>query len=137
MNNYCVSCGSQLGPGITVCPNCGSPIQTQPAMVPQQPVYQQQPMYQQPVQQYQNNGLRCPRCGGIMNFQVVNEVTLKNQHHGLLWWLFIGWWWVPFKWLVFTIPALIIKLLGHKKQKAVNTQKRIAVCQQCGNTMNY
>ena len=95
-----------------------------------------QNMYQQPMYQ-QNSILVCPRCGSNnMNVQVINEVTLKNQHHSIWWWIFIGWWWIFVKWLVFTIPALIFKIFGHKKQKAVNTQRRIAVCQQCGNTIN-
>ncbi len=50
--------------------------------------------------------------------QVVNEVHIKNAHHGCLWWLFVGWWWVPVKWLAFTIPAIIFKICGHKKTKS-------------------
>ena len=89
-----------------------------------------QPMYQQ------NTALRCPNCGGYnMNVQIINEVTLKNQHHSIWWWIFIGWWWIFIKWLIFTVPALLFKLFGHKKQKAVNEQKKIAVCQQCGYSM--
>lgn len=79
--------------------------------------------------------MKCPKCKSEnINVQVVNEVKLKKQHHGFIWWLCIGWLWVPIKWLVFTLPALILKIFGHKKQKAVNTQKTICVCQQCGHT---
>ncbi len=75
----------------------------------------------------------CPKCGSSsVNVQVVNQVKLKNKHHGFFWWLCIGWWWIPLKWLCFTIPALIIKIFSPKKQKAVNIQKSICVCQNCG-----
>lgn len=77
----------------------------------------------------------CPKCGSTnINLQVVNKVTLKNKHHGVFWWICIGWWYVPFMWLVFTVPKLIIKLfgLGHKKYKTVNKEEMKAVCQSCG-----
>lgn len=75
----------------------------------------------------------CPKCKSEnVNTQVINEVEIKNKHHGIFWWLLIGWWWIPIKWLVFTIPALIIKIFGGKKQKAVNKQKTVCVCQNCG-----
>ena len=62
--------------------------------------------------------MKCAKCGSEnVTVQVINEVKLKNKHHGVIWWLFIGWWWIPFKWLFLTIPALIIKIFGGKKQK--------------------
>lgn len=77
--------------------------------------------------------MTCPKCGSQnVNVQVVNEVKLKNKHHGVIWWICVGWWWIPIKWLFFTLPALIFKVFGRKKQKAVNIQKNIAVCQDCG-----
>ena len=75
----------------------------------------------------------CPKCKSEnVNTQVINEVEIKNKHHGFFWWILIGWWWIPIKWLVFTIPALIIKIFGGKKQKVVNKQKTVCVCQNCG-----
>lgn len=75
----------------------------------------------------------CPKCNSNnVNANVVNEVTLKNQHHGIAWWICVGWWWVFIKWIVFTVPALILAIFGHKKQKAVNKQKTVCVCQSCG-----
>lgn len=77
----------------------------------------------------------CPKCHSEdVRTQVINEVSIKNAHHGILWWLFVGFWWVPLKWLIFTIPALILKLFGRKKQKVVNKQKTVCVCQHCGYT---
>ena len=74
--------------------------------------------------------LTCPKCGSSnIAFQAVT--TIKNKHHGFLWWLFIGFWWVPLKWLLFFLPALIIKIFVGKKVKSVVTSE--AVCQNCGN----
>lgn len=76
----------------------------------------------------------CPKCQSEnVNVQVINEVELKNKHHGVIWWVLIGWWWVFFKWLFFFLPALIIKIFGRKKQKVINKQKTVCVCQNCGN----
>lgn len=81
------------------------------------------------------NIMLCPKCGSEnVTIQVVNEIKLKNAHHGCFWWLCVGWWWLPIKWLFFTYPALIFKLFSAKKQKAVNKQKSIKVCQSCGHT---
>lgn len=79
----------------------------------------------------------CPKCGSnYVQIQIVNEVKLKDKHHGALWWIFVSWWWLPIKWLIFTLPALIFKIFGHKKQKAVNKQVKVCICQQCGNKWN-
>lgn len=75
----------------------------------------------------------CPKCGSAnVNVQAINQVQIKNKHHGILWWLFIGWWWVPIKWLFLTLPALIVKIFKPKSKKVINTTKSIAVCQNCG-----
>jgi len=75
----------------------------------------------------------CPKCKSEdVNVQVINEVELKTKHKGVLWWICIGWWWLPIKWICFTLPALIFKIFKKKKQKAVNKQKTVCVCQNCG-----
>lgn len=77
----------------------------------------------------------CPKCGSNnVTAQVINQVKLKDKHHGVLWWVFVGWWWIPFKWLFLTLPALLFALCGHKKQKAVNKSVTMFVCQDCGNS---
>lgn len=77
--------------------------------------------------------MTCPKCGNEnVSIQVVNEATLKTKHHSFLWWLFIGWWWKMLMWLFLTIPMLIIKIFSRKKQKVVNKQSTVAVCQSCG-----
>lgn len=79
----------------------------------------------------------CPKCNSSnVSVQVVNEVKLKNAHHSIWWWIFIGFWWIPIKWLCFTLFALIVKIFSHKKQKAVNKTVKKAICQDCGNTWN-
>lgn len=77
----------------------------------------------------------CPKCNSEnINVQVVTETILKNKHHGIIWWLCIGWWWIFIKWIIFTIPALIIKIFAPKRQKSINKKKTMCVCQNCGNT---
>lgn len=79
--------------------------------------------------------MTCPKCASEnVTTQIVNKVILKDKHHGFLWWIFIGFWWVPIKWLVFTIPALFLAIFGHKKQKAINKQITMCVCQDCGHS---
>ena len=78
--------------------------------------------------------MTCPKCGSeFVNVQMVTEQKLVKKKHGWLYWLTIGWWWEPLiwcvKWLVFTIPALIISLFpllfgGSKKKKT--SDKEIA-----------
>lgn len=76
----------------------------------------------------------CPKCKSEnVSVQVINEVEIKKKHHGVFWWTCVGWWWLPIKWLCFTLPALIVKIFGRKKQKVVNKQKTVCVCQNCGN----
>lgn len=75
----------------------------------------------------------CPKCGNSnVNVQMVTETQLKNKHHGIFWWLLIGWWWIPVKWLVFTIPALIFKIFAPRRKKVVNKHKKMCICQNCG-----
>lgn len=81
--------------------------------------------------------MTCPKCGSnSVNIQSINQVHLKNAHHGFLWWLFIGFWWIPIKWMIFTLPAIIFKIFGHRKQKIVNQTKTVCVCQNCGHEWN-
>ena len=77
--------------------------------------------------------MTCPKCGSEnVNVQMVTDTKLVDKHHGCLWWGLVGWWWVPFKWLVLTVPALFAALIGHTKQKIKQTHKSMWVCQNCG-----
>lgn len=74
----------------------------------------------------------CPKCKSEnVSVQIVNEIKLKNKHHGIIWWLCVGWWWIPCKWLFLTIPALFAKIFIPKRQKAVNKTQKKYVCQSC------
>jgi transcription elongation factor Elf1 len=79
--------------------------------------------------------MTCPKCNSEnVSTQIVTDMKLKNAHHGIIWWLCIGWWWVGFKWLFLTIPALLAKIFIPKKQKLVTKQRTMCVCQNCGHT---
>lgn len=81
--------------------------------------------------------MKCPKCGSEnCSVQVVTETELKEKKHGLIWWLCVGWWWIPIKWLVFTLPALIIAIFKSKKYKTKTHTKKIAVCNSCGKSWN-
>ena len=77
----------------------------------------------------------CSKCSSNnVTIQVVNEQKLVTKHHGIIWWLCIGWWWIFVKWLFLTIPALIFSIFVGKRKKIKNIQKKVAVCQNCGHT---
>lgn len=75
----------------------------------------------------------CPRCGsGNIRAQIVTETRVVEQRPGCIWWLLIGWWWVPVKWICFTGWALLAALLRGKRQKIHTTHTGMWVCQDCG-----
>lgn len=79
----------------------------------------------------------CPKCGSTnVNVQVVNKVSIREKKgNGCLWWLCIGWWWIPIKWLFFFGIALIVKICKAfmpKKYETVNKQYSLFVCNNCG-----
>ena len=79
--------------------------------------------------------MTCPHCGSSnVTVQAVSESQLKTKHRGCLWWLLISWWWLPIKWILFTIPALIVKIFAPKRQKIVTTHSTLCVCQECGHS---
>ena len=77
----------------------------------------------------------CPKCKSEnVNIQVVNESKLVTKHHGILWWLCIGWWWIPVKWIFLTVPAFLAAIFIGKRKKIKTITKKINVCQNCGHT---
>ena len=81
--------------------------------------------------------MKCPKCGSEnVTVSVVNEVELKNKHKSIFYYLFVWWWWTPIKWFFLTLPALIFAIFKPKKQKAINKQRTVCVCQNCGHTWN-
>lgn len=81
--------------------------------------------------------MKCPKCGSEnVSVNVVTDMKMKDKHHNIIWWLFVGFWWVPIKWMIFTLPALILKIFRRKKQKVVTKQSTVCCCQSCGHTWN-
>lgn len=77
----------------------------------------------------------CPKCkSNNVTAQVVTETQLKNKHHNILWWIFVGWWWLPIKWVFLTFPALIAKIFIPKKQTLKQKHVSMWVCHNCGHT---
>ena len=77
--------------------------------------------------------MTCPKCGSNnVTVQMVSETELKTKHRSVIWWIFVGWWWLPIKWLCLTVPALIVKLFRPKRYKTKTTHKSMCVCQNCG-----
>ena len=77
--------------------------------------------------------MKCRKCGSTnVTLNVVNEKRVEKVHHGCVWWLFVGWWWIPAKWIFFTLPALILKIFVPAKMKLHKRQYTEAVCQNCG-----
>lgn len=88
--------------------------------------------------------MKCPKCGSeVVNVQreqtgnIGGARTYGKKHHGLLYWLCIGWWFWIFKLLLLPIT------IWFGKRGKVNTimaqktfNKTVAVCQNCGNCWN-
>ena len=77
--------------------------------------------------------MKCPKCGSEnVDIQIVTTSKLKNKHHGLVYWLCFGWFIDLMLWIFLTIPRLFVVIFGYKKQKIVQKQQSMAVCQNCG-----
>lgn len=74
----------------------------------------------------------CPKCGSAnVAVQMVTDTRLRAGH-GPVWWILIGWWWLPIKWFCFFWLALIFKLFGSKTYKLQSNTHAVCVCQACG-----
>ncbi|NFH99498.1 hypothetical protein FDB15_03955 [Clostridium botulinum] len=73
--------------------------------------------------------MKCKKCGSEnINVQAVTHI--KNNHKGIMYWLFVGWWLEMMLWLFLTIPKLIYELFKPNKIKT-KTHSEV-VCQECG-----
>lgn len=73
--------------------------------------------------------MKCPKCKSEnVNIQAITEI--KNKHHSILYWLFIGWWLEAIMWIFLTLPWLIFKIL--KPNKVTSKTHTKAICQNCG-----
>lgn len=75
----------------------------------------------------------CPKCGSEkVTVEIATDTTLKTKKRSLAWWIFVGWWWLPFKWFFFFLPALIVKILSPKKYVLHTEHRSVCICQKCG-----
>lgn len=75
----------------------------------------------------------CPKCQSEkVEVQIASETNLQKKHHGILYWLLIGWWLQPILWLCFTLPMIVITIFKPKNYKTKTTHQSMAVCQICG-----
>lgn len=76
--------------------------------------------------------MKCKKCGSTdVSIQAVTETKTKGK--GLYYWT-IGWLVNMFKWIMFTLPTLVVRLFGRKKQKVISKTHKMAICQSCGNS---
>lgn len=75
--------------------------------------------------------MKCPKCNSEnVTVQAVNEVKEKRKK-GVLYWLFVGFWWEPLAWLFLTIPKLLFVNFG-KHKKIISKTVTYSICQNCG-----
>ncbi|MBN1069455.1 hypothetical protein DVW02_15950 [Clostridium botulinum] len=73
--------------------------------------------------------MKCKKCGSEnVNVQAVTHI--KNNHKGIMYWLFIGWWLEMMLWLFLTIPKIIYELFKPNRMKSKTHSE--AICQNCG-----
>lgn len=85
--------------------------------------------------------MKCQKCGSEnVNVQLVNKQEFKIEKHGLIWWIIIGWWWIPIKWVVLYIilgwVVIPFKMILPKKKNLINTVEGHKVCNNCGHHWN-
>lgn len=132
----CPDCGKDISDQAPQCPNCGRPISTQ---------------YQYQGQANQSK-IICPKCKSnnvlVQNVQTGNIGATQNKVYiqepkrskGCLYWLVIGWWLAPIKFICWDMWVGL--LFGHNKNSGVNLSanksinKTMAICQNCGNKWN-
>ena len=86
--------------------------------------------------------MKCPNCNSEnvlvqreQTGQIGGAHTYGKKRHGLIYWLFFGWWiWI------FKMVFLPLTMLCGKRSKGLNTitgqktfNRTVAVCQNCGN----
>ena len=79
--------------------------------------------------------MTCPKCQSEnVIVDVKSETNLKQKHHSIVYWIFIGWWLQPFLWFFMTLPMLIISIFKPKSYKTTTTHRKMAICQSCGHS---
>lgn len=99
--------------------------------------------------------MKCVSCGSEhvksqlfqedLGESTTSKTKTKTAGHGVVYWIFLGWWiWLPklLLWIVAFIPMAILKALRKKKTKSStvsstikNVQyKTVYTCEDCGHT---
>lgn len=116
---FCKSCGKEIQDGANFCNHCGSPVAAAAPIAV----------------------TRCPRCGGTnISFQREQDGTVGGSlfgptsvNRGCFYWLFIGWWWRPIRFICYGWFLDLFKFFGFGLNASVSKNKTVAVCQICGN----
>lgn len=75
----------------------------------------------------------CPNCHSTHIIISASATEKAKNRHGILYWVFIGWWLHPILWIWATIPMLIWRII-HPNRKTKTVLTTVAVCQNCGKT---
>ena len=99
--------------------------------------------------------MKCKKCGSEnveskqyqedLGSSTVSKTKTKQLGHGVLYWIFLGWWIWIFKlvlWIVMFIPMAILKALRKKKTKTTTVEttvkhvqyRTVFTCKDCGYT---
>lgn len=79
--------------------------------------------------------MTCSKCeSNNINIQAVTETVSKRKHRSIIMWIILWWWIEILLWLFLTIPRLLIMMFAPKKQKIISKTKKMAICQNCGNS---
>lgn len=79
--------------------------------------------------------MECPKCGGSnVTASTFAEHTLEKKKPGVIWWVLVGWWWVPLKWVFLTLPALVVKIFKPKNYTMEAKTRTVFTCLDCGHT---
>lgn len=83
--------------------------------------------------------MQCPRCQrNNVSVQLLNQIDLVPKKKSRIWWILIGWWYVPMKWIIlaalFKLLIIPLKMLKPKKYQTNNRVEKYLVCNFCGHT---
>jgi hypothetical protein len=79
--------------------------------------------------------MTCNKCGSNNVTVSVDHTAAARKKNGCLYWIFIGWWYHFFYWLIFKVWLNLFRRITNKGSKAtVYKEHKTAICQDCGNS---